>query len=73
MSAEAALRFRGRDWAGVKWRLSHHYAQLTEEDLDYISGEEVALVARILGRTMETPENLERFLRDECKCVSPPG
>jgi hypothetical protein len=62
------LRFRGRDWAGVKWRLAQRYAQLTEEDLAYVPGEEEALLKRVTDRTMESRENLECVLRVECGC-----
>jgi hypothetical protein len=62
------LRFRGRDWDGVKWRLSNRYAQLTDEDLAYVPGEEEALLGRVTARTMETRDRLESFLRDECGC-----
>jgi hypothetical protein len=65
----SGLQFRGRDWAGVKRRLSNHYAQLTEEDLAYVPGEEDALLNRMARRTMESPENLNRFLREQCGCL----
>jgi hypothetical protein len=68
----AAVQFRGQDWTAVKRRLSNHYAQLTEEDLTYIPGEEDALIGRIERRTMENREDLERVLREECGCGTAP-
>jgi hypothetical protein len=62
------VQFGGRDWAGVKRRLANHYAQLTDQDLFYVPGQEEALFRRMTLRTMETRENLERFLREECGC-----
>jgi hypothetical protein len=62
------LSFGGRDWSGVKRRLGNRYAQLTDEDLAYVPGEEDALFQRITARTMEPRPNLERFLREECGC-----
>jgi hypothetical protein len=65
----AGRRFRGRPWAAVKRRLSNHYAQLTEADLAYQPGQEAALLQRVVARTKESPENLNRFLQEECGCV----
>jgi hypothetical protein len=62
------LKFGGKDWNGLKRRLANRYAQLTDQDLYYIPGEEAALFKRMTTRTMETRENIERFLRDECGC-----
>jgi hypothetical protein len=62
------IQFGGKDWAGVKRRLSNRYAQLTDTDLFYVPGEENALFQRMTTRTMETRENIERFLREDCGC-----
>jgi hypothetical protein len=68
MASTESLQFGRKDWPGVKRRLSNRYAQLTDEDLAYVPGQEDALFKRMTSRTMESRENLERFLREECGC-----
>ena len=67
--SSAPVRFYGQDWMQLKALLDNRYAQLTEEDLDYVPGQEDALFDRMVSRTMESRENIERFLREECGCA----
>lgn len=69
MNPVETLRFGGKAWIGLKRRLANRYAQLTDDDLAYMPGEEDALFKRMERRTFESRPNLERFLREECGCI----
>lgn len=53
------------NWNIVKGRLKQKYAQLTDDDLTYIEGQEDELIGRIQKRTGEAREKIERFLRED--------
>lgn len=55
------------NWNVAKGKLKQKYANLTDDDLAYIEGQEDELVGRIQKRTGETREQIERVLK-ECGC-----
>jgi len=55
------------NWNVVKGKLKQKYANLTDNDLAYVEGQEDELIGRIQKRTGETREQIERVLRD-CGC-----
>ena len=52
------------DWNIVKGKLKQKFANLTENDLQYVEGQEDELVGRIQKRTGQTREAIERALRE---------
>lgn len=56
------------NWNIAKGKLKQKYAQLTDDDLNYVEGKEDELLGRLQKRTGESRETLERFLKDDCKC-----
>ena len=58
------------DWNITKGKLKQKYAQLTDDDLKYVAGQEEELVGRIQKRTGQARENIERALHD-CNCDRP--
>lgn len=61
MSTSTAIK---GNWNIVKGRLKQKYAQLTDDDLVYIEGQEDELIGRIQKRTGEARDRIERILRD---------
>ena len=60
------LQLKG-DWNIVKGKLKQKYAQLTDDDLQYVEGKTDELVGRIQKRTGQSKEVIEKAL-DECGC-----
>jgi len=60
------LQLKG-NWNIVKGKLKQKYADLTEDDLQYIEGKEDELIGRIQTRTGKTKEQVEEALND-CNC-----
>ena len=56
------------DWNIAKGKLKQKYAQLTDNDLTYISGKEDELLGRLEKKTGARREELEKFLREDCDC-----
>lgn len=56
------------NWNVTKGKLKQKYAELTDNDLTYIEGQEEELLGRIQKRTGRTREELEIFLDEECDC-----
>ncbi|MBL9139679.1 MAG: CsbD family protein [Verrucomicrobiales bacterium] len=56
------------DWNIAKGKLKQKWAQLTDDDLQYVQGKEDELLGRIQKRTGETRENVEKYVRDTCGC-----
>lgn len=56
------------NWNIAKGKLKQKYAQLTDDDLNYVEGKEDELLGRLQKRTGESRENLERYLKDDCNC-----
>lgn len=53
------LQLKG-DWNIVKGKLKQKFAQLTDDDLQYIRGKEDELVGRIQKRTGQAKEDVEK-------------
>lgn len=58
------LQLKG-DWNIVKGKLKQKFAQLTDDDLQYIRGKEDELIGRIQKRTGQAKEDVEKAF-DEC-------
>jgi len=66
------LEIKG-DWNITKGKLKQKWAQLTEDDLTYVEGQEDELLGRIQKRTGETREAVEKALKElrsdsDCNC-----
>ncbi len=59
------LEIKG-DWNILKGKLRQKYAQLTDDDLQFMKGKETELVGRIQKRTGKTKEEVERAIQDCC-------
>ena len=59
-----AFHLKG-DWNIVKGKLKQKYGQLTDNDLQYVEGQEDEIIGRIQKRTGDTKEAVQRFV-DEC-------
>jgi uncharacterized protein YjbJ (UPF0337 family) len=57
------LEMKG-NWNVTKGRLKQKWADLTDDDLQYIEGQEDELLGRIQKRTGESREAIERAIRD---------
>ena len=60
------LEIKG-DWNIIKGRLKEKWAQLTEDDLQYIEGRQEELYGRIQKRTGETREAIEKAIKEASK------
>lgn len=56
------LQIKG-DWNIIKGRLKQQWARLTDDDLQYLDGQQDELVGRIQKRTGETREAVEDAIR----------
>ena len=56
------LEIKG-DWNITKGKLKQQWANLTDDDLQYIEGKKDELVGRIQKRTGETREAVEKAIR----------
>ncbi|RYD62592.1 MAG: CsbD family protein [Verrucomicrobiaceae bacterium] len=63
------LQIKG-NWNIAKGKLKQKWADLTDDDLDYIEGKEDELVGRIQKRTGQTREDIEKAIKDsnDCNC-----
>lgn len=48
------------NWNVIKGKLKQRWGQLTDDDLQYVEGQEQELIGRIQKRTGETRESVER-------------
>ena len=60
------LQLKG-NWNIMKGKMKQKYAQLTDNDLQYVEGQEKELIGRIQKRTGKTREEVEEAI-DECCC-----
>jgi uncharacterized protein YjbJ (UPF0337 family) len=60
------LQLKG-NWHVMKGKLKQRFANLTDNDLNYVEGQEEELFGRLQKATGQTREELERFF-DECGC-----
>jgi len=56
------------NWNVIKGKLKQKYADLTDNDLKYVEGQEDELIGRIQKRTGKTKEEIERAVDDCCGC-----
>ncbi|MGA2248096.1 MAG: CsbD family protein [Verrucomicrobiota bacterium] len=52
------------NWNIAKGKLKQKFAQLTDDDLQYVEGKEDELVGRIQKRTGQTKEAIEKAVND---------
>jgi uncharacterized protein YjbJ (UPF0337 family) len=57
------LEIKG-DWNIIKGNLKQKWARLTDDDLQFIDGQQDELLGRIQKRTGETREAVERVIND---------
>jgi uncharacterized protein YjbJ (UPF0337 family) len=57
------LEIKG-DWNIIKGNLKQKWAKLTDDDLQFIDGQQDELLGRIQKRTGETREAVERVIND---------
>jgi uncharacterized protein YjbJ (UPF0337 family) len=53
------------NWNITKGKLKQKYANLTDDDLQYVEGKEDELYGRIQKRTGQTRDQIDHFLKDE--------
>jgi uncharacterized protein YjbJ (UPF0337 family) len=56
------------DWNVAKGKLKQKWAQLTDDDLQYLEGKQDELVGRIQKRTGETKDAVETAVKQACAC-----
>ena len=64
------LEIRG-DWNITKGKLKQKWAQLTDDDLQYVEGQQEELLGRIQKRTGETREAIAKAFKQcdtDCGC-----
>lgn len=59
------LEIKG-DWNIIKGKLRQKWANLTDDDLQFVEGKQEELVGRIQKRTGEARENVEKAIKDCC-------
>ena len=62
------LEFKG-NWNIAKGKLKQKFAQLTDDDLQFVEGKEDELFGRIQKRTGQTREQIEKTVKEE-ECSS---
>ena len=50
------------NWNVIKGKFKQEYADLTDDDLNYVEGKEDELLGRIQKRTGEAKEKLKKFI-----------
>lgn len=50
------------NWNIIKGNLKQQWANLTDDDLQYVEGKEEELMGRIQKKTGETKENINHFI-----------
>lgn len=65
-----SLEIKG-DWNIAKGKLKQKWAALTDDDLQYVDGQQDELLGRIQKRTGETLETVEKAVKESCdRCCS---
>jgi uncharacterized protein YjbJ (UPF0337 family) len=65
------LEMKG-NWNVIKGKLKQKWANLTDDDLEYLEGKETELVGRIQKRTGQTQQEVERAVDEACtSCCTP--
>jgi len=60
------LEIKG-NWNIAKGKLKQKWADLTDDDLDYVDGKQDELVGRIQKRTGQTRDAVESEIRSSCE------
>ena len=68
------LQLKG-NWAIIKGKLKQKFAELTDDDLQYVEGKEEELIGRIIKRSGRTREEVEEAVAecDGCCNIDRPG
>lgn len=61
------------DWNIAKGKLKQKYAQLADDDLQFVEGKEDELIGRIQKATGQSKEIIARELQDCCGCHTASG
>jgi uncharacterized protein YjbJ (UPF0337 family) len=56
------------NWNIAKGKLKQKFAQLTDDDLQFVEGKEDELIGRIQKRTGQAKEQIERAVNECCAC-----
>jgi uncharacterized protein YjbJ (UPF0337 family) len=56
------------NWNIAKGKLKQKFAQLTDDDLQFVEGKEDELIGRIQKRTGQAKEEIERAVNECCAC-----
>ncbi|QJE96829.1 CsbD family protein [Luteolibacter luteus] len=62
-----SLEIKG-NWNIAKGKLKQKWAELTDDDLDYVEGKQDELLGRIQKRTGATREEVEKEIKASCDC-----
>jgi uncharacterized protein YjbJ (UPF0337 family) len=62
----STLQIKG-NWNIVKGKLKQKFAQLTDDDLQFVEGKKNELIGRIQKRTGQTQQNIQQAM-EECCC-----
>lgn len=57
------LQIKG-DWNRIKGKMTQKWAQLTDDDLQYVEGKQEEMLGRIQKRTGESRETIEKALKE---------
>ena len=57
------------NWNIAKGKLKQKFAQLTDDDLQFVEGKEDELIGRIQKRTGETKAQIEHAVGECCGCT----
>ena len=63
------LEIKG-DWNITKGKLKQKWAGLTDDDLQFVEGQQEELLGRIQKRTGETRETVEKAINECCAAAS---
>jgi uncharacterized protein YjbJ (UPF0337 family) len=56
------------NWNIAKGKLKQKFAQLTDDDLQFVEGKEDELIGRIQKRTGQAKDEIERTVNECCAC-----
>lgn len=59
------LEIKG-DWNIAKGKLKQRWAQLTDDDLQYVAGKQEELLGRIQKRTGQSRDAVEKAVKESC-------
>ena len=65
----STLTIKG-NWNIAKGKLKQKFAQLTDDDLQFVEGKEEELIGRIQKRTGQAKEEIERAINECSACKS---